>query len=268
MTKKAIFIILGLVSIGLLSACHSVNQSKGSSTISSDSTSSTTSISTTSTSSSTSSQSSSSSQASSNQWEIIPINMKIDDLMQGNYDSILGTWQNAQGDSLIFNSKGLVTEDRALLGRGKIMDGVFETGYVDAKIGDVTLLMVPGGTQLSATYLTTGTDTSDSTRDRMIVISPASADSMEVYYRLSQSADSGIDPLKNTETGVQLESGPKTIEYANAILGENNWHVIEGNYTRTESIPYNVIEGDDDSRYTVYQNGIIINANYQIVYQP
>lgn len=97
---------------------------------------------------------------------------------------------------MIFNSKGLVTEDRALLGRGKIMDGVFETGYVDAKIGDVTLLMVPGGTQLSATYQTTGTDTSDSTRDRMIVISPASADSMEVYYRLSQSADSGIDPLK------------------------------------------------------------------------
>lgn len=214
------------------------------------------------------SQSSSTSTSSTSQKGILPILMDIDALMQGNYDSILGTWQNAQGDSLIFNSKGLVTEDRSLLGRGKIMDGVFETGYVDAKIGDVTLLMVPGGTQLSATYQTTGTDTSDSTRDRMIVISPASADSMEVYYRLSQSADSGIDPLKNTETGVQLESGPKTIEYANAILGENNWQVIEGNYTRTESIPYNTIEGDDDSLYTIYQNGVIVNADYQIVYQP
>lgn len=243
--------ILGVITVFVLSACNASQTS----TTSSNTASST-------------SQSSSTSNSSTSQKDLLPISMDIDALMQGNYDSILGTWQNAQGDSLIFNSKGLVTEDRALLGRGKIMDGVFETGYVDAKIGDVTLLMVPRGTQLSATYLTTGTDTSDSTRDRMIVISPTSADSMEVYYRISQSADSGIDPLKNTETGIQLESGPKTIEYANAILGENNWHVIEGNYTRTESIPYNVIEGDDDSRYTVYQNGVIINANYQIVYQP
>ncbi|MDG4477753.1 DUF6287 domain-containing protein [Streptococcus parasuis] len=251
MSKRILCMILGVITAFVLSACNASQTS----TTSSNTASST-------------SQSSSTSTSSTSQKDILPISMDIDALMQGNYDSILGTWQNAQGDSLIFNSKGLVTEDRALLGRGKIMDGVFETGYVDAKIGDVTLLMVPGGTQLTATYLTTGTDTSDSTRDRMIVMSPMSADSMEVYYRLSQSADSGIDPLKNTETGIQLESGPKTIEFANAILGENNWHVIEGNYTRTESIPYNVIEGDDDSRYTVYQNGVIINANYQIVYQP
>ncbi|HFI0335571.1 TPA: DUF6287 domain-containing protein [Streptococcus suis] len=251
MSKRILCMILGVITVFVLSACNASQTS----TTSSNTASST-------------SQSSSTSNSSTSQKDLLPISMDIDALMQGNYDSILGTWQNAQGDSLIFNSKGLVTEDRALLGRGKIMDGVFETGYVDAKIGDVTLLMVPGGTQLSATYLTTGTDTSDSTRDRMIVISPASADSMEVYYRLSQSADSGIDPLKNTETGVQLESGPKTIEYANSVLGENNWQVIEGNYSRTESIPYNTIEGDDDSLYTIYQNGVIVNADYQIVYQP
>ncbi|WP_421365224.1 hypothetical protein [Streptococcus suis] len=91
---------------------------------------------------------------------------------------------------------------------------------------------------------------------------------VDVYYRLTNSATSGIDPLKNTETGVQLDSGPKTIDYANSILGENNWRVIEGNYTRTESIPYNILEGDDNARYTIYQNGVIINADYQIVYQP
>lgn len=251
MSKRILCIILGVITVFVLPACNANKTSL-------------TSLNTT----SSTSQFSSTSTSSTSHKDILPISIDIDALMQGNYDSILGTWQNTQGDSLIFNSKGLVTEGRALLGRGKIMDGVFETGYVDAKIGNVTLLMVPGGTQLSATYLTTGTDTSDSTRDRMIVISLASPDSMEVYYRLSQSADSGIDPLKNTETGIQLESGPKTIEYANAILGENNWHVIEGNYTRTESIPFNVIEGNDESLYTVYQNGVIINANYQIVYQP
>ncbi|WP_392363848.1 DUF6287 domain-containing protein, partial [Streptococcus suis] len=146
--------------------------------------------------------------------------------MQGNYDSILGTWQNSQGNSLVFNSKGLVADSQSLLGRGKITDGIFETGYVDATIGDVTLLMIPKGTQAN----TTETDTTDSTRDRMIVISQeTAADVVDVYYRLTNSATSGIDPLKNTETGVQLDSGPKTIDYANSILGENNWRVIEGN---------------------------------------
>ncbi|MFI3117120.1 DUF6287 domain-containing protein [Streptococcus suis] len=201
------------------------------------------------------------------QREISLSSMDIDALMQGNYDSILGTWQNSQGNSLVFNSKGLVADSQSLLGRGKITDGIFETGYVDATIGDVTLLMIPKGTQVN----TTETDTTDSTRDRMIVISQetaADADVVDVYYRLTNSATSGIDPLKNTETGVQLDSGPKTIDYANSILGENNWRVIEGNYTRTESIPYNILEGDDNTRYTIYQNGVIINADYQIVYQP
>ncbi|MDG4510068.1 DUF6287 domain-containing protein [Streptococcus suis] len=199
------------------------------------------------------------------QREISLSSMDIDALMQGNYDSILGTWQNSQGNSLVFNSKGLVADSQSLLGRGKITDGIFETGYVDATIGDVTLLMIPKGTQANTTEI----DTTDSTRDRMIVINQeTTADVVDVYYRLTNSATSGIDPLKNTETGVQLDSGPKTIDYANSILGENNWRVIEGNYTRTESIPYNVLEGDDNAHYTIYQNGVIINADYQIVYQP
>ncbi|MFH6626462.1 DUF6287 domain-containing protein [Streptococcus suis] len=251
MKRKYLALALGLLTIMSLSACQTEKKGSSASTSTAD----------------TQVSNANTSTSSTIQREISLSSMDIDALMQGNYDSILGTWQNNQGNSLIFNSKGLVADSQSLLGRGKITDGIFETGYVDATIGDVTLLMIPKGTQAN----TTETDTTDSTRDRMIVISQetaADADVVDVYYRLTDSATSGIDPLKNTETGVQLDSGPKTIDYANSILGENNWRVIEGNYTRTESIPYNILEGDDNTRYTIYQNGVIINADYQIVYQP
>ncbi|CYU83307.1 translation initiation factor 1 [Streptococcus suis] len=249
MNRKYLALALGLLTIMSLSACQT--EKKGSSASSSTA--------------DTQVSNANTSTSSTIQREISLSSMDIDALMQGNYDSILGTWQNSQGNSLVFNSKGLVADSQSLLGRGKITDGIFETGYVDETIGDVTLLMIPKGTQANTTEI----DTTDSTRDRMIVISQeTTADVVDVYYRLTNSATSGIDPLKNTETGVQLDSGPKTIDYANSILGENNWRVIEGNYTRTESIPYNILEGDDNARYTIYQNGVIINADYQIVYQP
>ncbi|HEM5154544.1 TPA: translation initiation factor 1 (IF-1) [Streptococcus suis] len=249
MKRKYLALALGLLTIMSLSACQTEKKGSFASTSTAD----------------TQVPNANTSTSSTVQREISLSSMDIDALMQGNYDSILGTWQNSQGNSLVFNSKGLVADSQSLLGRGKITDGIFETGYVDATIGDVTLLMIPKGTQAN----TTETDTTDSTRDRMIVISQeTTADVVDVYYRLTNSATSGIDPLKNTETGVQLDSGPKTIDYANSILGENNWRVIEGNYTRTESIPYNILEGDDNAHYTIYQNGVIINADYQIVYQP
>lgn len=249
MKRKYLALALGLLTIMSLSACQTEKKGSSASTSTAD----------------TQVSNANTSTSSTIQREISLSSMDIDALMQGNYDSILGTWQNSQGNSLVFNSKGLVADSQSLLGRGKITDGIFETGYVDATIGDVTLLMIPKGTQANTTEI----DTTDSTRDRMIVISQeTTADVVDVYYRLTNSATSGIDPLKNAETGVQLDSGPKTIDYANSILGENNWRVIEGNYTRTESIPYNILESDDNARYTIYQNGVIINADYQIVYQP
>lgn len=68
--------------------------------------------------------------------------------------------------------------------------------------------------------------------------------------------------------GVQLESGQDTIDYAKMILGDKDWIVIEGNYTRTESIPYNLLQGNDGSLYWVYQNGEIYDKENQLVHQP
>ncbi|HEL1612191.1 TPA: translation initiation factor 1 (IF-1) [Streptococcus suis] len=256
MKKNYILILVSILTLSTLFAC-SPNKNQASS---SSSTSSTTSV---------SSSSSSGVTAPSRSAEVATIlSMDIDSLMQGNYDSIIGTWQNSSGETLVFNIKGLVDESQNLLGRGKITDGIFETGYIDNNIGEVSLMMIPKDTTLSQSLYSAGSDPTDTTQDRILTkVGEAELD-VDAFYRVSNPSSEGIDPLKNTETGIQLESGPKTIEYANSILGENNWRVIEGNYTRTETIPYNVLEGNDNTHYSVYQNGVIVNANYQIVYQP
>ncbi|WP_156009366.1 DUF6287 domain-containing protein [Streptococcus ruminantium] len=251
MKKKYPLALLGLFTLIVFPACHMGKEK------------------TTRSSSNTEHQSTSSSISSTVPRELSLLSMDIDALMQGNYDSILGTWQNSKGETLVFNSKGLVDENRNLLGRGKITDGIFETGYVDSSVGEVDLLMIPKGTTLSSSFLASGVAApTDASRDRIVAKNGLLGADADAFYRLSNSANSGMDPLKNTETGVQLESGPKTVDYANRILGKNNWRVTEGNYTRTESIPYNVLEGNDNTRYTVYQNGVIVNAGYQIIYQP
>ncbi len=177
MKRKYLALALGLLTIMSLSACQTEKKGSSASTSTAD----------------TQVSNANTSTSSTIQREISLSSMDIDALMQGNYDSILGTWQNSQGNSLVFNSKGLVADSQSLLGRGKITDGIFETGYVDTTIGDVTLLMIPKGTQANTTEI----DTTDSTRDRMIVISQeTTADVVDVYYRLTNSATSGIDPLK------------------------------------------------------------------------
>lgn len=250
--KYQVFAICLLVSV-LLIACNNLNGQVNSSS---------------STNTEKSTSSTSTTVSSSEQKSISLLSLDIDSLMQGNYDSIIGTWQNNQGDQLIFNIKGLVAENQNLIGRGKITEGIFETGYAEKNQGEYDLLMVPANVVVTSNLINSESDLSDTTKDRMIIKRDSFDENVDVYYRVLNSANSNIDPLSNTETGVMLESGPKTIEYANQILGENNWKVFEGNYTRTESIPYNILEGNDSIRYTVYQNGVIINANYQIVYQP
>ncbi|MGT2950252.1 hypothetical protein BU202_02115 [Streptococcus cuniculi] len=76
------------------------------------------------------------------------------------------------------------------------------------------------------------------------------------------------DAIQNDNTGVTLDSGQDTINYANSILGDKGWTVLEDNYNRTDSIPYNLLQGTDGSLYRVYQNGVILDMDDTVVHQP
>lgn len=81
-------------------------------------------------------------------------------------------------------------------------------------------------------------------------------------------SSSSQSATEQDDTGIQLESGQKTIDYAVGILGDKEWQVIEDNYNRTNSIPFNLLQGNDQSLYRVYQNGVITDLDGNTIYEP
>ncbi|MGT2800736.1 lipase chaperone [Streptococcus marmotae] len=84
----------------------------------------------------------------------------------------------------------------------------------------------------------------------------------------TSSSLSTADALHGKNTGVTLESGQDTIKYATMILGEKEWQIIEDNYNRTDTMPFNLLQGNDHSLYRVYQNGVITDMDETIIHQP
>lgn len=129
-----------------------------------------------------------------------------------------------------------------------LLSAVF-LGACTNKIGQISSSSSPSSNKQTSSSSSTRASSSTST---------TSSETTEV---------SGKD-LSELNRGIQLESGQDTIDYAKMILGDKDWIVIEGNYTRTESIPYNLLQGSDGSLYWVYQNGEIYDKDNKLVHQP
>lgn len=201
--------------------------------------------------------------------QVLP-SMDIEAISQGDFSSIIGKWENDAGYSLTFNSLGLVGED-SLTSASSIVEGALETGVKVKNGGGYGLLMIPAGTPIPHTYFLEGEDTTDVKRDRMFGAQAVAknTDSLDIYYRVSSKSSLSHDPLENDKTGVQLDGGSKTIEYADEILGQLNWQVLESNYNRTERIPFELLQGENGYLYRVYQNGVIWSQSHNmIVYIP
>ncbi len=107
----------------------------------------------------------------------------------------------------------------------------------------------------------------DNRRDRLYGTQSAfnNIDQEDVYYRVPPQTNIESNPLTTDDTGVRLESGQSTIDYANAILGPLNWQVIESNYNRTESIPFELLQGENGWLYRVYRNGVILSQTKDVI---
>lgn len=199
--------------------------------------------------------------------------MDVQAISNGDLSSIVGTWETADGYTLVFNEDGLVNEGAFLSTTFTLTDNIIETA-VNYQMGSGhALMMIPAGVKIPARYFydaENATDPTDISRDRMVGSQSAlTAESMVVYYHVSmETTPESTDPLKRTDTGIELDTGQVTIDYTNNILGNLNWVAIESNYNRTESIPYELLQGSDQSLYYVYQNGVITDVDGNIVYEP
>lgn len=191
------------------------------------------------------------------------IQMDLEAISQGDFTSIIGTWKNSHGQTLNFNTFGLVNEGLALAEYGSFEGGMYMVSVNPtngAGVGAFALSMVPAGTTISESYLQDTSDVSDTSQDRMFAtqaLVPAEALKNDTYYRVKEN------------TKIHLGSGDSTVDYANNILGNRNWQVIKSNYNQTEAVSFEVIQGENQSLYRIYQNGVIISENTnQIIYWP
>lgn len=211
-------------------------------------------------------------EASSSIKETLPTitfaQMDVEAISQGDFSSIIGKWETVDGNSFTFNSIDLI-EGGSIQEEAQIVEGVLMTGIRGEEGYGIGWMIIPAGVPIPRQFYM-DEDQSDINRDRMFGAQTAfiNIEASRVYYRVSPQMITDGDPLTNNNTGVHLENGSVTIEYANEILGPLNWQVIESNYNRTDGIPFEVLLGENGFLYRVYQNGIILNTDYQIVYHP
>lgn len=198
------------------------------------------------------------------------LSMDIQAISQGDYSSVIGKWVSGDGErTFVFNSVGLVG-DSTISQSSKIVDGILETGIKNSGGYGVGWLMIPAGVPIPRDYYEEK-DESDINRDRMYGAHTSfkNINNSDVFYRVPPQTNIESNPLTTNDTGVRLESGPDTINYANTILGPLNWTIIESNYNRTENIPFELLQGENGFLFRVYRNGVIISHTKDaIVYIP
>ena len=195
--------------------------------------------------------------------------MDIEAISQGDYSSLVGKWVSKDGDVITFNVLGIVGDSK-IESPSKIVEGVLETGLRNSSGYGTGWLMIPAGVPIPKGYYLEN-DYSDINRDRMFGAQSVlqNIENSSVYYRVPSQTTIESNPLTNDDTGVRLDSGQSTIDYANAILGPLNWKIIESNYNRTESIPFELLQGENGWLYRVYRNGVILSQTKNvIIYMP
>ncbi|HFU4203175.1 TPA: DUF6287 domain-containing protein [Streptococcus suis] len=115
--------------------------------------------------------------------------MNVDAIVNGDFSSVAGTWRNASGSELIFDSSGLVSTSQKLSEtRTKEADGSLKTyiSPVDSPVGGALLRMYPTGVTVKS--LVDGeVDTTNKTVDRILIhqgMFTSDELNQSVYYRV------------------------------------------------------------------------------------
>lgn len=115
--------------------------------------------------------------------------MNVDAIVNGDFSSVAGTWRNASGAELIFDSSGLVSTSQKLSEtRTKEADGSLKTyiSPVDSPVGGALLRMYPTGVTVKS--LVDGeVDTTNKTVDRILIhqgMFTSDELNQSIYYRV------------------------------------------------------------------------------------
>ena len=204
--------------------------------------------------------------------------MDVTAIQSGEFSSLVGTWQNANGKVLKFDRQGLVEpqDTRLNTNRSTLEGGILKASLQHGFTGSM-IYLAPSGT-VFPDGVDGKHDASDSSKDRIWTGQQGIfSDANDFYYKMSTELldttgttvkRSGEDARKRRNTGVWLSGGQSSVDYANEKLGLKEREVFAGNYGMTDEIPYNAVHSTDGSVVWVYQNGVILQEDGQILYEP
>ena len=227
---------------------------------------------------STKSSTNKSSQNTSSKEEGASKSLDVTAIQSGEFSSLVGTWQNANGKVLKFDRQGLVEpqDTRLNTNRSTLEGGILKASLQHGFTGSM-IYLAPSGT-VFPDGVDGKHDASDSSKDRIWTGQQGIfSDANDFYYKMSTELldttgttvkRSGEDARKRRNTGVWLSGGQSSVDYANEKLGFKEREVFAGNYGMTDEIPYNAVHSTDGSVVWVYQNGVILQEDGQILYEP
>ena len=227
---------------------------------------------------STKSSTNNSSQNTSSKEEGASKSLDVTAIQSGEFSSLVGTWQNANGKVLKFDRQGLVEpqDTRLNTNRSTLEGGILKASLQHGFTGSM-IYLAPSGT-VFPDGVDGKHDASDSSKDRIWTGQQGIfSDANDFYYKMSTELldttgttvkRSGEDARKRRNTGVWLSGGQSSVDYANEKLGFKEREVFAGNYGMTDEIPYNAVHSTDGSVVWVYQNGVILQEDGQILYEP
>lgn len=106
-------------------------------------------------------------------------------IASGDFSSMAGTWQDANGVTYTFDSKGLVSDvaKLELVYAGLNENGIYRTNIRWNNLTGAALSIIPAGKKLPAGETVSGQDPTDSSQDRFIIAQGVS-EHPDVFYRV------------------------------------------------------------------------------------
>ena len=107
-------------------------------------------------------------------------------IASGDFSSMAGTWQDANGVTYTFDAKGLVSDVAKLeqVYAGLDENGIYRTNIRWHNLTGAALSIIPAGKKLPAGETVSGQDPTDSSRDRFIIAQGIS-EHPDVFYRVN-----------------------------------------------------------------------------------
>lgn len=94
--------------------------------------------------------------------------MNLEEIVAGDFSSVAGTWQNAQGITMVFDQQGVAGDYITRVRAEDLKDGILTISVNPTEgVGGFAVSLIPGGVT-APNGVDEGADTSEQSKDRMI----------------------------------------------------------------------------------------------------